>query len=81
MADIELEDLGGAEAETVPTVVIANPSLKTTDLGTSQVPIEQEFLPVPCLFDPKAQKGIPTVYTSSSQKLHGRAGCAYFLVM
>ena len=41
MADIELEDLGGAEAETVPTVVIANPSLKTTDLGTSQVGIYQ----------------------------------------
>ena len=37
MADIELEDLGGAERETVPTIVIANPSLKTTNLGASQV--------------------------------------------
>ena len=36
MADIELEDLG---AETLPTVVIANPSLKTTDLRASQVGI------------------------------------------
>ena len=37
MADIELEDLGGAEVEAISTVVIANPSLKTTNLGASQV--------------------------------------------
>ena len=42
MADIELEDLEGAEAENVPTVVIANPSLKTTNLGASQVRISSK---------------------------------------